>query len=79
VNGCDTTPVAFLEGIYVAETHRKRGAARLLCAALERWARECGCSEFASDAYDWDTNSHAFHRAVGFKEMERVVYFKKPL
>jgi aminoglycoside 6'-N-acetyltransferase I len=79
VNGCDTTPVAFLEGIYVDEAHRNRGAARLLCAAIEQWARERGCSEFASDAYDWDENSHAFHRAVGFGEMERVVYFKKAL
>lgn len=50
VNGCETSPVAFLEGIFVEPVQRRRGMARALCAAAERWARDRGCREFASDA-----------------------------
>jgi aminoglycoside 6'-N-acetyltransferase I len=79
VNGCETSPVAFLEGLYVGEGHRHRGAARALVAAVEAWARAQGCTEFASDADLANTASHKMHNALGFKETERVVYFKKSL
>ncbi len=35
VNGCETSPVGFLEGIYVAPAHRKSGVARALVKAAE--------------------------------------------
>jgi aminoglycoside 6'-N-acetyltransferase I len=79
VNGCDASPVAFLEGIYVTPTHRKRGIARALVKAALDWARERGIDEFASDALLDNGASHAFHKAVGFAETERVVYFRLPL
>lgn len=37
VNGCDTTPVAFIEGIYVRPESRGQGIARALCEAVEAW------------------------------------------
>lgn len=76
VNGCDGSPVAFLEGIYVAPGHRRRGVARALIAATRDWGRAQGCAEFASDALLDNDASHAFHKAVGFEETERVVYFR---
>jgi aminoglycoside 6'-N-acetyltransferase I len=79
VNGCDSSPVVFLEGIYVDPRHRRRGVARALVAAVADWGRALGCSEFASDALLDNTASHAFHRRVGFAETERVVYFRQPL
>jgi aminoglycoside 6'-N-acetyltransferase I len=79
VNGCKTSPVAFLEGIYVKPAFRGRGIARALTAAVERWARERGCREFASDALLDNTQSQAMHRALGFDETRRVVYFRKTL
>ena len=79
VNGCETSPVAFLEGIYVAPARRRQGAAQRLCAAVAAWARGLGCSEFASDAALDNLDSHAMHRALGFAETERVVYFRKRL
>ena len=42
VNGCATSPVAFLEGIYVQPGWRRRGVARPLCDAVEKWASEKG-------------------------------------
>lgn len=79
VNGCATSPVAFLEGIYVCPGWRRRGLASRLCAAVEDWARERQCREFASDALLDNDASHRMHRALGFEETERVVYFRKVL
>lgn len=77
VNGCETSPVVFLEGIFVTESHRRSGIARRLCRAVEDWGRTRGCSEFASDAAIDNAASLALHRALGFVETERVVFFRK--
>ncbi|MES2442449.1 MAG: aminoglycoside 6'-N-acetyltransferase [Pseudomonadota bacterium] len=79
VNGCETSPVAFLEGIYVTPAHRHHHVARRLCDAVADWGRSLGCTEFASDALLDNAGSHAFHAAIGFEETERVVYFRRPL
>lgn len=79
VNGCETSPVGFLEGIYVDPAARRQGVARRLCAAAEAWARSLGCTEFASDAAADAVGSQHMHRALGFEETERVVYFRKAL
>ena len=79
VNGTASSPVAFLEGIYVEPSARRRGIAGKLVAAAEQWAKEHGCKEFASDAAIGNTQSHAMHQSLGFDETERVVFFKKAL
>lgn len=79
VNGCDTTPVSFLEGIYVEPRFRRSGVARMLTMAVEAWGRDLGCVEMASDALLDNAVSHAFHAATGFAETERVVFFRKRL
>jgi len=66
VNGTDSSPVAFLEGIYVVPEARRMGIARALIAAAERWAISRGRREFASDAAVENETSHAMHRALGF-------------
>lgn len=79
VEGCDSSPAGFLEGIYVEPAARLSGVARALSEAVEDWARTQGCTEYASDALLDNTDSHAFHAAIGFVETERVVYFRKML
>jgi aminoglycoside 6'-N-acetyltransferase I len=79
VNGCVTSPVVFLEGIYVEPRARRQGAARALVDAVEAWARQIGCSELASDALLENDDSHSMHRGLGFEETERVVYFRKEI
>ena len=79
VNGTNSSPVGFLEGIYVVPQARRQGIARILVAEAERWAASIGCSEFASDAHIDNTRSHAMHAALGFEETERVVFFRKAL
>jgi aminoglycoside 6'-N-acetyltransferase I len=79
VNGCETSPVAFLEGIYVEPWARRQGVAKMLVAEVEAWAVSLGCREFASDALLENRDSHRMHQALGFEETERVVYFRKLL
>ena len=79
VNGCSTSPVAFLEGIYVCPEDRGTGLGATLLRAVEAWAVERGCSELASDTEPENTGSRAFHGALGFEETEQVVFFRKGL
>ena len=79
VNGTAGSPVGFLEGLYVAPSHRRQGVGRALVCAASSWAAAQGCSELASDALVGNVNAHAVHRALGFVETERVVYFCKRL
>jgi|SRR5208282_1568327 len=79
VNGTSSSPVAFLEGLYVAPIARHKGVARALVDEVERWAAPQGCSELASDSPIENVEAHATHRALGFEEAERVVCFVKPV
>lgn len=79
VEGTSSSPVGYLEGIFVEEAYRHRGNARALLATCERWAREMGCSEFASDCELSNEASLAFHLKMGFAEANRVICFAKTL
>jgi GNAT superfamily N-acetyltransferase len=79
VNGTSSSPVAFLEGLYVVPQQRRRGIARALVESVAQWARRAGCSELASDALLDNAMSHAAHRALGLEETERVVCFRRAL
>ncbi|KTC35982.1 MAG: aminoglycoside 6'-N-acetyltransferase [Pseudomonas sp.] len=79
VNGTDSSPVVFLEGIYVAPEHRRQGIAQRLIEQVSQWGRQLGCTQLASDTGLDNLASQALHQALGFAETERVVYFKKAL
>ncbi len=79
VEGTESSPVGYLEGIFVLEEYRKNGYAAELLAACERWAKEKGCSEFASDCELDNADSLRFHLAMGFAEANRIICFKKAL
>jgi aminoglycoside 6'-N-acetyltransferase I len=76
--GCEST-VGYLEGWYVAPTHRKTGLGRRLVEAAEDWARAKGCTEMASDSEVSNTQSHRAHARLGYREVERIVCFRKLL
>jgi len=79
VNGTRSSPVAFLEGLYVAPKSRREGIARALVETVVKWASTEGCLELASDSLLANTTAHAVHCALGFEETERVVYFRRGL
>jgi len=78
-DGCDTAPVAWLEGIFVRPDYRRRGIARCLVAAVEGWARARHLTELGSDAELDNLVSRLGHARWGFAETERVVRFRKVL
>lgn len=79
VEGTESSPVGYLEGIYVADGYRKQGIARELLSACEDWAKEKGCKEFASDCELDNTQNLQFHLNVGFEEANRIICFTKKL
>ena len=79
VEGTKTSPVGYLEGIYVVPSCRHRGFARALLRACENWAEEMGCTEFASDCELTNSDSYAFHKSMGFAEANRIICFTKTL
>jgi len=79
VEGTESSPVGYLEGIFVKEEYRKNGYAKELLFACEKWAKEIGCSEFASDCELENMDSFKFHMATGFDEANRIICFKKRL
>lgn len=79
VEGTRSSPVGYLEGIFVLPEYRSQGCARELLAQCEQWARERGCTEFASDCELDNTGSLAFHLSMGFTEANRVICFTKKL
>jgi aminoglycoside 6'-N-acetyltransferase I len=78
-DGCDTSPVAFLEGWYVDADVRRLGIGAALVRAGEAWARQQGYRELASDALLENLTSHRAHEALGFAEVERAVRYRKAL
>lgn len=77
VEGTESCPVGYLEGIFVREEYRKQGYARELLAECEKWAKEKGCSEFASDCELTNDVSLDFHMNMGFTEANRIICFTK--
>ena len=79
VEGTETSPVGYLEGIYVEPPFRRLGIAGMLLAACEDWARKNNCREFASDCELDNGESLLFHKRLGFREANRIICFTKTL
>lgn len=79
VEGTATSPVGYLEGVYVKDAFRKQGLARELIAACEQWAKTQGCKEFASDCELYNEESLAMHIRLGFTEANRIICFTKKI
>ena len=79
VEGTCSSPVGYLEGIFVEESWRHNGYATRLLSACEGWAKSMGCTEFASDCSFENTDGFQFHLRSGFQEANRIICFTKNL
>jgi len=75
VEGTESSPVGYIEGIYVREEFRHRGIAKALVEFAKEWSRDHGCTELASDCIITNDVSRQFHNNVGFKEANTIVCF----
>lgn len=77
--GCETSPVGYIEGWFVYPELRGKGVAGALTQAAEDWARSKGCTEMASDTWLDNEASIKAHLKMGYFEVERLVHFVKRL
>ena len=69
----------FLEGIWVRPKFRRQGIGARLIRHIEAFLVSQGFRELGSDTQIDNLESQIAHRAWGFSETERVVYFRKDL
>ncbi len=79
VDGCLSSPVGYVEGIYVDPRQRGLGLSRQLLHRAEQWSREQGCTEIATDAELDNESAQRFHEHLGFTETYRIVEYRKRL
>lgn len=79
VEGSTTSPVGYIEGIYVEEAFRLQRVGHELIRGAEAWARKRGCIEIGSDVELHNAASQDFHKQVGFIESNRVVMYIKTI
>lgn len=77
--GCESSPVGYIEGWYVDEDLREQGVGAALVKAVEAWARSQGLTEMASDTWLENEASIQAHLKMGYEEAERLVHFVKKL
>lgn len=79
VEGTTTSPVVYIEGLYVKPPFRHQGVANRLVREAEAWGLGQNCTEMASDAELNNRDSIDFHKAIGFREVNRVVCFSRSI
>lgn len=79
VEGSKSTPVGYVEGIYIEPDFRKKGIAKRLIQTGEKWAKEKDCKQMGSDIEYDNTVSYDFHKRVGFNEAGRIICFIKDI
>ncbi|PSR54005.1 GNAT family N-acetyltransferase [Adhaeribacter arboris] len=79
VEGSESSPTGYVEGIYVKPAFRRKGISRKLLQVGEDWVKENNCTQIGSDTSLDNTVSYHFHSSVGFKESSRVIAFIKDL
>jgi aminoglycoside 6'-N-acetyltransferase I len=78
-DGCRSSPVAYIEAWYVDSDVRRSGYGRALLTAAEKWARERGYTEMASDSVLGNDISLNAHQNSGYEVVDTVVQFRKSL
>lgn len=79
VEGTNSSPVGYIEGIYVKEEYRYKGIATRLINMGENWAKQQGCKQMASDCEISNKDSFDFHIKIGYTETNKIVCFKKEI
>ncbi len=79
VNGTESSPVGYIEGIVVTKNQRNNGIASLLLTEAEKYAKSKNCLEMGSDLDISNETSLNFHKKNGYIEKERVICLSKKI
>lgn len=79
VDGCRSSPVGYIEGIFVKPSFRNKGIAKNLLDTATEWCIEQGCTELATDSELENIAAQKFHLNMGFEETYRIVEYKKKI
>ena len=75
--GCESTPVPYIEGWWVEPELRQHGVGRALMAAAEQWCRSNGYLELGSDVEVENDVSLQAHQSLGFEQTVRLQFFRR--
>ncbi|UII32444.1 GNAT family N-acetyltransferase [Fulvivirga ulvae] len=75
VEGTESSPVGYVEGIYVRPEYRRSGIAKGLMETGKTWCKNKDCKEMASDAELHNITSQKFHEYCGYSETNRIVCY----
>ena len=76
VDGCLSSPVAYVEGLYIVPEQRNKGLGKQVMHLLFDWAAAQDYSEMALNTPLPNSGSQRFYAALGFSENERVVEYR---
>jgi aminoglycoside 6'-N-acetyltransferase I len=76
---CETNRIGYIEGWFVTPQYRNQGVGASLAECGEKWAKEMGCREMASDTTSEFPSSPIAHKALGYQEVKRKFYYRKSL
>ena len=76
VDACLTSPVAYLEGLYLVPEYRNQGIGKQVVNMIIKWCSENGFSELATDTELTNEAAQRFYKSLGFEETDRVVEYK---
>ncbi|TYS53714.1 GNAT family N-acetyltransferase [Sutcliffiella horikoshii] len=79
VEGTESSPTGYIEGVYVKPEHRRKGYSGKLLEVGEQWLIKKGCKQIGSDIYLDNHVSYDFHIGMGFKEASRLIAFIKDI
>jgi aminoglycoside 6'-N-acetyltransferase I len=75
VEGSSSSGVGYIEGIYVCESYRRNQVAISLIKHVISIFSSIGITELGSDTELENEISQFFHKAVGFKEVSKIVHY----
>jgi len=76
VDGCLSSPVAYIEGLYLKKVYRGIGLGREAIKIIKEWCQEKGFTELGMDTELDNLGAQRFFRAVGLRETYRIVQFR---
>jgi len=79
VDGCSSSPVPYLEGLYLEEAERGKGLGAQILQMLIDWCKGQGYTEFATDAEIVNQRAQMFYENAGFEVIDRVVEYRLEL